>query len=150
MNVIKFLKEMLPEVEVTIKLAWLLKIGVLAVGFIGLCLAFFIYSERPSVKNSFKNKFDTFYYSDIKGRIKLYKDGRPIYFQIEGSDNTYEFFIGQALKVKYPSSSIIEIGDSIIKPNRSDVIKIKKATGETLYFSINEKWRKIWTNYIID
>jgi hypothetical protein len=149
MSIIKRNKESLLDFEITIKVIWILRLFFCIIFFVSLFLGVYLYSEQYSVKEVNKKEFDLFYNSNIKGKIELLRKEKKFIFKTEGIDNTYSIYMERALDKKGSSVSIIQIGDSIIKPSRSDVVTIKKQqTGEVFYFPIDEDWRKKWVDYI--
>ncbi len=124
--------------NVTIRLTWKSYAYIIAA-----CIIFLvglILPQLPSSKKMYRERFNSFYNSNLIGEIESYGYGRPISIRLKGADKYYFFYLRFGLNTKYPFSSIVALGDSVVKPAKSDTLTIIKPTGEKYYFSFDQSW----------
>ncbi|RFS23491.1 hypothetical protein DVR12_10790 [Chitinophaga silvatica] len=103
--------------------------------FLALVVVSAILYQSIKVKQRAKRNFDHFYNSDLNGKISdITVSVGVVYFKLDKGDEQYGFIpITSELNNNMPFFNTARIGDSIVKPVKSDTLKIIKGNQVYLY-----------------
>ena len=86
----------------------------------------------------FKNRRQLFYESNLQGKlIEIYSSREGIKIRINNVDRNFCFEPKSSFNIHENFENIAQIGDSIIKPTKSDTIKLIKE-GEVYLYTFNK------------
>jgi hypothetical protein len=102
---------------------------------LAIIVASVILYQSFKVKKKAKWNFDLFYNADLNGKISdMTVSVGVVYFKLEKSDEKYGFIpITNELNNNMPFFNTAKIGDYIIKPVKSDILKLIKEGNIYLY-----------------
>ncbi|MGZ2369580.1 hypothetical protein ACXR6G_07320 [Ancylomarina sp. YFZ004] len=82
----------------------------------------------------FKNRRQLFYESNLQGKlIEIYSSRDGIKISINSNDKSYRFYPIKSFDTSKSFENVAQIGDSIIKPTKSDTLKLIKKGKVYLY-----------------